>query len=136
MSTEDTSAGTGGMPTPNAANPQQIKASTKMREYLDDQDANDLRTVLQTQEGIRLFLRILAEGRMGESPFNADPMQMAHDVGFQHIPREMIRWLNTLDPDLYPRLLLQRSKQLKELEIVRRRLHDAENALKTPTGGL
>ncbi len=127
MTTEDSFAGAGSAPQPqNAANQTQVTASAKMREWLDDQDSGDLRKVLSTAEGRRFVLRVLAEGRLGVSPFATDSIQMAHNVGQQELGRIVIEWIQKLGPDVYPKLLMQRSEELKQNDIARQRILDGE----------
>lgn len=113
---------------PNAANPAQVKASTKAREWKTDEQTNDLRRILQLPEGQRFIIRLLEESRVLLDPFNRDPIQMAHDVGFQAIGRTLITWLGQADPAAYPRILLQRLEEKKQADIARQRLVDKETS--------
>lgn len=117
---EDTMAGNGTQP--NAANPAQVHAATKLREWKTDEESNDLRLVYQSEAGKRFLLRLLDETRVLLDPFNRDPVQMAHDVGYQAIGRTMIAWLGRADPAAFPTLLLHRLKQKADEEVARGQL--------------
>ncbi len=107
---------------PNAANPGQVRAATKQREWKTGEDANDLRTIYQSDAGKRFLLRLMDETRVFLDPFNRDPVQMAHDVGYQEIGRTLMAWLSQADPAAFPNLLMYRLKQKADEEADRLRL--------------
>lgn len=119
----------GGMPMPNAANPAQIRAATKLRDWKTDEQGNDLRTVLQSIEGRRVILRMLDEAGVWVDAFSPDPYRTARDVGYQAFGKTIIAWLGKADPMIFPRLLVQRLEDSKQEAKDRQTLVDQEKSV-------
>lgn len=115
-------------PHPSASKTGHVRASTVMRKYQDEERVNDLRSVLQSDEGKRFILRLLDESRALVDPFNRDSLQMAHDVGMQALGRTLIAWLGQADPAAFPRLLLQRLENQRRADEVRQTLIAQESS--------
>lgn len=71
----------------DANDPQQVKKRQSKAERKLQQQHDDLRSVLSTEQGMRFLWRLLGECGIHRDPFNTNALAMAKAVGAQSIGR-------------------------------------------------
>ncbi len=89
-------------------------AHTKAYDFQKETERNDLLTVLQSEQGIAVIMRILAHC----APYQPVPMGEHGQAGVMEGRRRVGLWLisqiQSVDPELYPRLLLSHLKRQRD----------------------
>lgn len=97
------------MPSPDApvssSDPKQVKERTARAKDQQKQDREDLKALLQTQEGQRFMRGLLAECGIYRLSFHTNAIQMAFNEGNRNIGNKLIKRISDACPEFIVDLL-------------------------------
>lgn len=95
----------------NAADPKQIKEKREESELKQEQHLQDIRKILKTPEGIRVFSRILERGRMFSTSFTGNSATFFNE-GARNLALQIFSEICEASPDKIASIILN----TKEIE--------------------
>lgn len=89
----------------------------KRAERIRERELSDIRFVLKSPEGRRLYWRMLEKGGIYRDPFNSDSVNLTnYNLGRQSISREWLCDLMESKPEAYAQMQQEREAQDKDIE--------------------
>lgn len=91
------------------------EAKIAAAERANERERNALASVLSTDEGQAVILRILDHCRPYQSTISSEPSQSGFAEGRRSVGLWLISALGSVDPEVYPNLLLTHVKRQRDL---------------------
>lgn len=86
-----------------------------------NRDLADIKKVLSTVEGRRLFWRLLSEAGIFRNAFNGNALQMAFSTGNQNLGNLLWNDLNVIAPERYAQMQREYISDLKSEQVEERK---------------
>lgn len=96
--------------TRNASNPEQVKAAGSRDKRLREIELNDLRHVLQSDQGRRFMWRVLSHCRVFESIWHNSAL-IHHNAGRQDVGHYLMAEIVEADENLFLQMMKESKKE-------------------------
>lgn len=98
----------------NAADPEQVKKAGEKEKLGKEFEEADLKRVMSSAEGRRVFSRILQFCGSFKSPFAMDSNSAYYNMGHQNVGFKILADLSTSCPELYVKMIEEENLAIKK----------------------
>ena len=93
---------------------EETKARDPTAEYRRQEHLKDIKALIGSSSGRRVFWEILNWCNLSGPSFSLNPLEMAKNEGCRSIGMKLLKDISTVDPDGYVKILEERKKTLAE----------------------